>query len=81
VSWEKVVKFILQSIDDINRQNIQSFLIHDAFNYCSLNPWSMENCMKAFEEHLDQLESNQILKAMITNQTAVQLEKNRVLQK
>jgi hypothetical protein len=64
---------VLQSIDNINRQSAQSFLIHDAFKYCGLNPWSMENSMKAFKEHLDQLESNHILKAMITNQTALQL--------
>jgi hypothetical protein len=73
VSREKVVEFILQSIDNINSQSTQSFLIHDAFEYCGLNPWSMENSMKAFKEHLNPLESNHILKAMITNQTALQL--------
>jgi hypothetical protein len=74
VSREKVVEFILQSIDHINGQSTHSFLIHDAFKYCGLNPWSMDNSMKAFTEHLNQLESNHILKAMIMNQTAVQLE-------
>jgi hypothetical protein len=39
-------------------------LIHDAFKYCGLNPWSGENSMKAFKEHLDDLESNNILKAI-----------------
>jgi hypothetical protein len=74
VSREKVVNFILQSIDNINRQSTQSFLIHDAFKYHGLNPWSTENSMKAFKEHLDQLESNHILMAMIKNQTALQLQ-------
>jgi hypothetical protein len=52
-------------------------LIHNAFKfkYCGLNLWSSENSMNAFKEHLDDMESNNILKAMIlSNQEAVQLE-------
>lgn len=73
VSREKLVELILQTIDEINQESSRTFLIQDAFKYCDLNPWSMENSLKAFSEHLDELESNLILKAMIKNQTAVQL--------
>jgi hypothetical protein len=73
VSREKLVELILQTIDEINQESSQTFLIQDVFKYCGLNPWSMENSLKAFSEHLDELESNLILKAMIKNQTAVQL--------
>jgi hypothetical protein len=74
VSREKVVEFILNSMDEINAESTKTYLIHDAFKYCGLNPWSLKNSLDAFAEHLDKLESNQILKAMITNQTAVQLD-------
>jgi hypothetical protein len=56
------------------RVSKKQMLIHDAFKYCGMNLWSSENSMKAFKEHLDDLESNNILKAMIlSNQEAVQL--------
>ena len=75
VSKEKIVEMILGSIADINDCSTKQLLIHDAFKYCGLNPWSSENSLKAFKEHLDELENNNILKAMIlTNQEAVQLE-------
>ncbi len=69
------MEMILGSIADINDCSTKQLLIHDAFKYCGLNPWSSENSLKAFKEHLDELENNNILKAMIlTNQEAVQLE-------
>jgi hypothetical protein len=75
VSKEKIIDMILGSIADINGCSDKQLLIHDAFKYCGLNPWSSDNSIKAFHEHLDQLENNNILKAMIVkNQEAVKLE-------
>jgi len=75
VSKEKIVEMILGSIADINNCSTKQLLIHDTFKYCGLSPWSSENSLKAFKEHLDELENNNILKAMIlTYQEAVQLE-------
>jgi hypothetical protein len=66
---------VLGSIADNNGCSGKQLLIQDAFKYCGLNPWSSENSLKAFKEHLDQLENNNILKAMIIkNQEAVKLE-------
>jgi hypothetical protein len=70
-----VVDFILETIADINDQSHKSLFIQDAFKYCGLNLWSSENSLLAFKEHLDQLEDNNILKAMILkNQQAVNLD-------
>ena len=75
ITKEKIIEFILETISDINTQNTKQMIIHDAFKYCGLNPWSSENSRRAFKEHLNDLESNNILKAMIlSNQEAVQLE-------
>jgi hypothetical protein len=72
---ERIIEFILETINDINTQSTKQMLIHDALKYCGLNPWSSENSMKAFKEHQGDLESNNILKAMIlSNQEAEQLE-------
>ncbi len=75
VSKEKIIDMILGSFADINGCSDKQLLIHDAFKYCGLNLWSSDNSIKAFHEHLDQLENNNILKAMIVkNQEAVKLE-------
>jgi hypothetical protein len=69
------VEMILGSFADINDCSTKQLKIHDAFKYCGLNPWSSENSLKAFKEHLHKLENNNILKAIThTNQEAVQLE-------
>lgn len=73
VSREKVIEFILETINDINNHNDDNQYIRDAFRKCGLNPWSKEQSDKAFREHLDKLESNSILRAMISNQTALTL--------
>jgi hypothetical protein len=64
----------LDSIDDINQQGTKNFSVQDAFKCCGLNPWSTNNSLTAFKEHLDKLEKNNILKAMIlSNLKAVEL--------
>jgi hypothetical protein len=74
VTREKVVDFILESIKDINQKSMKDFSIHDAFKFCGLNPWSTENSLLAFKNHLDELENNYVLKSMILrNQKAVEL--------
>jgi hypothetical protein len=75
VSKEKIVEMILGSIAEINDCSSKELLIQDAFKYCGLNPWSTENSLRAFKEHLDGLEKNNTLKAMILdNQEALRLE-------
>jgi hypothetical protein len=72
VSKEKIVEMILGSIAEINNCSSKELLIQDAFKYCGLNPWSTENSLRAFKEHLDGLEKNNTLKAMILhNQEAL----------
>ena len=73
VTREQLVDFVLQAIDEINEDNNDNLFIHDAFKKCGLNPWSKNNSLKAFKDHLDSLEENMILKAMLTNQTALPL--------
>jgi len=74
VTREKVVDFILESIKDINQKSMKDFSIHDAFKFCGLNPWSTQNSLLAFKNHLDELENNNVLKSMILrNQKAVEL--------
>jgi hypothetical protein len=75
ITKEKIIEFILETINDINTQSKKQMLIHGAFKYCGMNPWSSEKGMKELKEHLEDLESNNILKAMIlSNQEVVQLE-------
>jgi len=53
---------------------MKDFSIHDAFKFCRLNPWSTQNSLLAFKNHLDELENNNVLKSMILrNQKAVEL--------
>lgn len=73
VPREKMVEFVLEAIAEINEQNNESQFIRDAFKRCGLNPWSKENSLQAFEEHLAKLEANQVLKTMLTNQQALSL--------
>jgi hypothetical protein len=73
VTRKQLVDFVLQAIDEINEDNNDNLFIHDAFKKCVLNPWSKDNSMKAFKDHLDSLEESMILKAMLTNQTALPL--------
>jgi len=74
ISREKVVDFILDSIDGINQESKKNLSIQDAFKCCGLNPWSSKNSLNAFKQHLDALEENNVLKAMIlSNQKAVEL--------
>jgi hypothetical protein len=74
ISREQLVEFVLEAIDEINEQNNEHQYISDAFKKCGLNPWSKDNSMKAFKEHLDSLESNEILRAMLANQTALTIQ-------
>ena len=74
ISREKVVDFILDSIDGINQESKKNLSIQDAFKCCGLNPSSSKNSLNAFKQHLDALEENNVLKAMIlSNQKAVEL--------
>jgi hypothetical protein len=73
ISREKVVDFILDSVNDINQESTKKFSIEDAFKCCGLNPWNSTNSLNAFIEHLDGLKKNNVLKAMIlSNQKAVE---------
>jgi len=75
VSRDKFIEFVLNAIEDINNISTKTLLIQDAFKYCGLNPWSSENSLAAFQKHLDELESNNVLKSMIlNNQMSVTLE-------
>jgi hypothetical protein len=60
------VEFALDAIKEIND-------ITDAFNRCGLNPWSQNKSLEAFQQHLDKLESNDVLRAMLLNQNALDL--------
>lgn len=73
VTRETVVRFVLDAIDEINQQNNDTQFITDAFKRCGLNPWSQEKSLQAFKEHLDNLEANEVLNAMLTNQKALSL--------
>jgi hypothetical protein len=68
-----LVDFVLGAIEEINDQNNDNPIISDSFKKCGLNPWSKDNSLKAFVDHLDSLESNEILKAMLANKTALPL--------
>lgn len=73
VPRETLVQFVLDTIDDINNQNKEKEYIKDAFKRCGLNPWSTQHSLDAFEDHLNNLESNEVLHAMISNQKPIQL--------
>jgi hypothetical protein len=73
VSRETLVDFVLNTIDEINKSNYENQFISDAFKRCGLNPWSKTQSMEAFHQHLNKLESNEILRAMITDQKALSL--------
>ena len=73
ISREQLVDFVLEAIEEINEHNNEHQFISDSFKKCGLNPWSKDNSMKAFMDHLDSLESNAILKAMLANQTSLPL--------
>lgn len=73
VSREQLVDFVLDTINEINQNNYDYPYITNAFKRCGLNPWSKNNSLEAFQQHLMQLESNAILQAMINNQKAVPL--------
>jgi hypothetical protein len=68
-----LVEFVLGAIEEINEQNNDHCFISDLFKKCGLNPWSKDNSLKAFVDHLDSLESKEILNAMLANQTALPL--------
>jgi len=70
VSRKTLVNFVLDSIREINDQNDDNPFIMNAFKRCGLNPWSQSKSLKAFEEHLDTLEANEIMQAMLSNQKA-----------
>ena len=75
VSREKVVDMILKAITEINDLSTRTLMIQDAFKYCGLNPWSTATSLAAFQNHLDELEKNNVLKCMIlSNQQAVDLD-------
>jgi hypothetical protein len=67
------VEFALDAIKEINDHNNEHQFITDAFNRCGLNPWSQNKSLEAFQQHLDKLESNDVLRAMLLNQNALDL--------
>ena len=70
---ETVVEFVLDAIKKINNHNIEKQFITDAFKRCGLNPWSQNKSLEAFQQHLDKLESNDMLRAMLSNQKVLDL--------
>jgi len=68
-----MVEFVLDTIEEINMSNNENQFIADAFKRCGLNPWRKVQCMEAFHQHLQKLESNEMLRAMISNQNALSL--------
>jgi hypothetical protein len=73
VSREMLVDFVLETINDINNKNNETPFIAESFRRCGLNPWSKGKSLTAFQEHLDGLETNDVLRAMLTNQKAIPL--------
>ena len=73
VPHESLLGFILDAIKEINEQNDDVQFIRDAFCRCGMNPWSKEKSLETFQEHLDKLESNVVLSAMISNQKKLSL--------
>jgi hypothetical protein len=73
VPRETVVGFILDAIKEINDHNNDKQFITDAFKRCGLNPWSHTKSLEAFRQHLDKLESNEVLRGMLLNQKALDL--------
>jgi hypothetical protein len=73
VTREQLVDFVLDTIEQINQQNDDHRFISDAFKQCGLNPWSRNKSLEAFKQHLDKLETNEVLRAMLVNQKAIDL--------
>jgi hypothetical protein len=73
ISRKTMVQFILEAISDINIKNYDEPFIRDGFKRCGLNPWSEDQSLKAFKDHLDKLEENEVLKTMLKNQKALSL--------
>jgi hypothetical protein len=73
VPRETLVTFILEAIQEINEENNDRQFIADAFRRCGLNPWSEKHSLGLFQQHLDKLEENEVLKAMLRNQKALSL--------
>ena len=74
VSRETLVDFVLDTISEINDDNNERQFIAESFRRCGLNPWSKEKSLEAFHNHLDALENNDVLRAMLTNQKALSLD-------
>jgi hypothetical protein len=73
VPRKTLVDVVLDAIAEINDQNFETHYIMDTFKCCGLNPWSQQKSLEAFREHLDWLEANKVLKAMLANQKALSL--------
>ena len=67
------MEFVLDAIKEINDNNNEHQFITDEFKRCGLNPWSQNKSLEAFHQHLDKLESNNVLRAMLLNQNALDL--------
>ncbi len=62
---ETSVDFILDAIKEINDRNNERQFIMEAFKRCGLNLWSQTTSLDLFQQHLDKLESNEVLSAML----------------
>jgi len=56
-----LVDFVLETINDINNKNNENPFIAESFRRCRLNPWSKGQSLTAFQEHLDGLDTNDVL--------------------
>ena len=72
VSREKLVDFIEYAVDKINQDVKKNHLIFRTFEKCGLNPWSED--LSKFDDYLKSLSENDLYKALIQNQTALNME-------
>ena len=72
VSREKLVDFIEYAVNKINQDVKKNHLIFSTFEKCGLNPWSED--LSKFDDYLKSLSENDLYKAFIQNQTALNME-------
>ena len=74
VSREMLADFVLDTIQEINDDNNEHQFITKSFRRCGLNQWIKGKSLEAFHNHLESLEKNDVLRAMLTNQKALSLD-------
>ena len=72
VSREKLVDFVEYGVNKINQDVKKNHLIFCTFEKCGLNPWSED--LSKFDDYLKTISENVLYKALIQNQTALNIE-------